>query len=117
MTARWRKMLGKAADLVVTLPFDNDVWPQRVELERLTFAVTFPLLARDPWRVKRSPLFRDIEALMRGMSGAPFAQYGDRLRELWTSARALQPMQSGLARTLLSHQASGSVSSGISPST
>jgi hypothetical protein len=103
MTARWRKMLGKASDLVVTLPFDPVVWPKESEYERLTFAISFPLLARDPWRVKRSPLFRDVETTLRGMSGTPFAQYGDRLREFWTSARALQSMPSGVARSLLSH--------------
>jgi hypothetical protein len=110
MSARWRKTLIKAADIVVTLPFDATVWPKETEFEKLTFAIVFPLLSREPWRVKRCPLFRDVEVTMRGMSGSTFAQYGDRLRELWTSARALQSMPSSVARSLLHNKTPGSIS-------
>ena len=106
MTARWRKMLGKTSDLMTTLPFDDEFWPRPEEFERLTIAVVFPLLAREPWRVKRSALFRDFETKMRGMSGAPLAQYRNSLREFWVSARALQPVPTGLARSLLPAQTS-----------
>ena len=101
MTSRWRKMLGKTSDLITTLPFDDKVWPQSEELERLTIAIVFPLLAREPWRVKRSTVFRDCEIKVRSMSGSTLAQYRDSLREFWISARALQPMPSGMARALL----------------
>jgi hypothetical protein len=101
MTSRWRKMLGKTADLITTLPFDDQVWPKAEEFERLTIAIVFPLLAREPWRVKRSPIFRDCEHKVRSMSGSTLSQYRDSLREFWISARALQPMPSGMARTLL----------------
>jgi hypothetical protein len=102
MTSRWRKMLAKTSDLVVTLPFDDNVWPRVTEFEKLTIAISFPLLARKPWRVKRSPLLEQFKTQVRGLSGQGLPQYRSCLRELWISARAFQAMPTGLACSMLS---------------
>ena len=102
MTARWRKLLTKTSDLVLTLPFDDEVWPRDVEFEKLTLAISFPLLDRNPWRIKRSPLLKQFEAEVRKMSGQGLTQYRNYMRELWISARAFQAVPSSVARSLLS---------------
>jgi hypothetical protein len=103
MTSAWRKTLSKACDLRITLPFDEDLWPKEIEFEKLTLAFSFPLLARNPWRVKRSQVFEKYELQMHGMQGEGVAFQRDLLRQFWLSARALQSMPSGLARSLLPH--------------
>jgi hypothetical protein len=102
MTALWRKMLTKASDLVLTLPFDETLWPRETEFEKLTIAISFPLLARKPWRVKRSALLEQFQAQVRLLSGQGLPQYGSCLRKLWVSARAFQGMPTGLACSMLS---------------
>jgi hypothetical protein len=101
MTSAWRKTLSKASDIRLTLPFDNVLWPKKLEHEKLTLAICFPLLARNPWRVKRSPVFDNFHLQMRSVQGEGIAQHRNLLRKFWLSARALQPMPSGLARSLL----------------
>jgi len=54
MTNHWWCTLSKASDLLMTLPFDDDVWPQATEFKPLTLAIVFPLFAREPWRVKQT---------------------------------------------------------------
>ena len=102
MTSRWRKLLSKNSDLHLTLPFDEEFWPRDVEFEKLTLAIPFPLLARSPWRVKCTPLLQQFESEVRKLQGQSLAQYRRCLRELWISARAFQPMPTGLACSLLS---------------
>ena len=103
MTSAWQKTLSKACDLRITLPFDDCLWPKQIEFKKLTLAFYFPLLARNPWRVKRSQVFKKYELQIRGMQGEGMAFQRDLLRQFWISARALQPMPSGLARSLLPH--------------
>jgi hypothetical protein len=110
MTSRWRKVLSKACDLRLTLPFDDELWPSGIELEKLTLAICFPLLARDPWRVKRSGVFDNFQSQMRSMQGKSVSSHRSLLRELWISARALQSVPSGVARSLLSDRTEGSIS-------
>ena len=104
MTNRWRKLLTKTSDLILTLPFDEELWPRDVEFEKLTLAIYFPLLARSPWRVKRSPLLQQFQSEVRKLQGQSVTQYRHCLRELWISARAFQPMRTGVACSLLSDQ-------------
>jgi hypothetical protein len=103
MTALWRKMLSKTADVILTLPFDDTVWPRESQFEKLTFAIVFPLLDSNPWRVKRTPLLRQFEVQVRNLQGQSFTQYRDSLCKLWLSARALPALPSGMACSMLSH--------------
>jgi hypothetical protein len=45
MTARWRKLLGKATDVLITIPVGTPIWPSK-EHEPLIFAISFPLSTR-----------------------------------------------------------------------
>lgn len=52
MTYKWRKVLGKMMDIMLTLPFDEHLWDSKEHFEPLTLAIAFPLLNRAPWRIK-----------------------------------------------------------------
>jgi len=102
MTNRWRRTLSKASDFMMTLPFDKDAWPRESEFEPLTLAIVFPLLAREPWRVKRTDIGSERTRPVLGLQWGSFAHVRDYLRKLWVQARALEPMPGSLARSLLS---------------
>jgi hypothetical protein len=55
MTARWRKLLGKARDVMITIPVGTPVWPAS-EHEPLILAISFPLISHRPWRLRGSRL-------------------------------------------------------------
>jgi len=98
MTNRWRRTLLKASDLLMTLPFfDDDMWPQATEFKPLTLAIVFPLLAREPWRVKWTNIASEQLRPVRGLQWGSFAHVRDYLCQLWIQARALEPMLGSLA--------------------
>jgi len=101
MTNRWRRTLSKAADLIMMLPFDDDVWPKEIEFEPLTLAIAFPLLAREPWRVKQTNFGAERSRPVRGLRWESFAHVRDYLRKFWVQSRALEPMPGSLACLLL----------------
>jgi hypothetical protein len=59
MTARWRKMLGKATDVLITIPVGTPIWPAQ-EHEPLILAISFPLITHSPWRFKGIKLMDDV---------------------------------------------------------
>jgi hypothetical protein len=101
MKGRWEKLLNKASDFVVTLPFADDLWPEAIEHEPLTFAFVFPFLRSAPWRVKRSVLRTQCQSNLRTLQRRDLAFARSFMRELWLQARNLEPMPSGLARSML----------------
>ena len=101
MKGRWEKMLNKAADVVVTLPFSEDLWPRAIEHEPLTLAIIFPLLCSAPWRIKRAPFRAQREGEMRTLQRRDFAFARRYMHELWLQARQLEAMPPGLARSML----------------
>jgi len=54
MTAWWRKILNKAADLIVTIPTGVRVWGID-QHEPLMCAICLPLSRNEPWRHKGTP--------------------------------------------------------------
>jgi hypothetical protein len=107
MMNRWRRQLSKAANLLVVLPFDDDLWPNEGQYERLTLAIICPLLREAPWRVARSNLRGRVAHAVQGLHEASLALVGDRLREFWMGAWALPTMQGGVARSMLRPAAGG----------
>ena len=101
MSGTWRRMLSKTADMFCVLPFNNEFWPKDLEHEPLTFAFVFPLLNRNPWRVKFSELLRDERNVLRQMHRKSLPHARDYLRKLWLCARALEAMPGGVSRSLL----------------
>ena len=89
MTGKWRKLAGKASDLSITLPFDDEFWPADCEYERLSLAISFPLLNRAPWRVKRTDFCLRQQDQMHRLQRCLFAQARNHLRKFWLFARSL----------------------------
>jgi hypothetical protein len=98
MTSRWRKDLTKATDIRVTLPFCDVHWPKSSEHKPLTLAIAFPLLRRQPWRVKRASFLQQQGPALRQLPKSDFPLAWDRLRKLWLQAWEMEPVPSGLAR-------------------
>jgi hypothetical protein len=116
MTQRWRRQLSKAADLVLTLPFDDELWPECAQFERLTFAVICPLLRCSPWRVKLTDCREDLSHDLQGVSEPCLSHVRSCVRKFWVQARSLEPMHGGLARNMLHRPGGGPVPHGIEAS-
>ena len=116
MTQRWRRQLTKAADLVLTLPFDDELWPECAQFERLTFAVICTLLRCAPWRVKFTDLREDLDDSLQGVSKPTLSYVRDRVRKFWLQARTLEPMHGGLACNMLRCPGGGPIPNGIEAS-
>ncbi|KAL7574181.1 hypothetical protein ACA910_014857 [Epithemia clementina (nom. ined.)] len=52
MANRWRKKLGRIADVIFSIPTGTEVW-DRTQHEPLIVGLIFPLLNCRPWQVKR----------------------------------------------------------------
>jgi len=63
-TCIWRRQLSRVADLIVELPFIDDVWSKSVQHEPLTLAFIFPFLSHSPWQLKRSGTFLGMGRLL-----------------------------------------------------
>ncbi|KAL7557316.1 hypothetical protein ACA910_022411 [Epithemia clementina (nom. ined.)] len=101
LSRRWQRALSKTTDVIANLPFDDLVWPQEKEHENLTLAIAFLLLARQPWRVKRSNVRSKQENQLRTLHKQSFAFARHHLRELWLQASTLESMPTGVPRALL----------------
>ena len=91
LTSKWRKQLGKATDLLWTIPLTSPVW-NKSQHEPLMFAIYFPLSIRYPWRHKGvitvDGVARQLSELWEGDPGSS----GALLRKLCTSAWRIQAM-------------------------
>ena len=101
MSGKWRKMLFKISDVICVLPFGDEWWPRDQEFEPLTLAFIFPLLNRTPWRVKFESLFCNQGHSLRTLHRQPVPFARNYLRELWSSAWALEGVSFGLPSPLL----------------
>jgi hypothetical protein len=97
MTGRWRKDLSKASDVRVTLPFSEQYWSKIREHEPLTLGIVFPLLRRQPWRIKRSDFLQEQGDALSRLQKSDFPHAWDRLRQLWIQAWKLERVQASLA--------------------
>lgn len=112
MTHRWRRQLSKAADLLVVLPFDAELWPEETQFECLTLAIICPLLRAAPWRVERSGLRGRVIDALQGLREPSISLYGDRVREFWIQATELGFMPGSVARSMLHAPGGGPVPGG-----
>ena len=67
MTVRWRKQLGKVADIIVTMPFDDVVWSYLSEYEPLILFVVLPFHSRAPWKLKKAKYVERCEGNLQKM--------------------------------------------------
>jgi hypothetical protein len=88
MTARWRKLLGKATDVLITIPVGTPVWPSK-EHEPLILAISFPLISHRPWSLKGSKLMVEIDVSLSGLWKDDFDGTRSALRKFVRRARTL----------------------------
>ena len=83
MSTRWRKKLGKVADILLTVPVGSKIWEEE-QHEPLTVALVFPLMRRSPWQVQFLPheLVGSRDKMSEMWDHNPNALRGD-LRKLW----------------------------------
>jgi hypothetical protein len=90
MSCRWRKKLGKIADVVFTLPVGTVLWGKE-QHEPVIIGLTCPLLNCSPWQVRKcDELVERLVQDLQGMWSADLIQNRDRLRKFWvhTGGRA-----------------------------
>jgi hypothetical protein len=80
MTALWRKVLGKIADVILTLPTGNALWPCD-EHEPLILCIAFPSSRSFPWGLRGSTIAVEIETLLQEMWKDDPTIAGDFLRK------------------------------------
>jgi hypothetical protein len=96
MTYRWRKVLRRAADVLLTIKPGPTFWPKGA-YEPLTIAICCPYLNSPPHYMRERPvvscLYRDLSGVWEGSE----AKRGDRMRQFWLEARALVRLQGRVA--------------------
>jgi len=100
MQPYWRKILGKACDLVISLPTGHPAWPKGM-FEPLTLGFCLPYLSFDPWEIRRSPLILDLGSRLSEVWRTGEGSEGPLLRELWSLQTRLETLSSSLAREML----------------
>lgn len=113
MTGRWRGDMIKETDFWVEIPASTSFWSKERH-EPLTLFISFPLIDRYPWSIRRTPLLEELGRELRKMWGSGRERSRYFLRELLLRARALRSMQDGMVRQMLFRPAWKSVSSQVS---
>ena len=100
VTFLWRKKLSKVADTVLSLPFDDKVWPLS-NWENLILVIVLPFAHIRPWKLQGTQLVVKCERNMQEVWEKEEGLGGDHLRELLVSARTLDKLPGGVVRRLL----------------
>ena len=101
LTSRWRKLLTKATDVLVTLPLNGSYWGT-TQHEPLLLAISFPLIRCNPWRLKGTLFMGRIERSVSEMPPSGEGGLGAVLREFCLQAWALDGMPQRVVRSMLS---------------
>ena len=107
-TSRWRKQLGKVADLLVTIPFNDSFWPKS-QHEPLILAIVFLFHSTKPWKLRGTTLLVDCEGELQEVWEKNISLGGDILRKLLLSKRTLGTMLRDMVRKLLSLSQRGKI--------
>ena len=91
MTAYWFKVLGKATDVLFTLPCGSSAWPADT-LEPLIIALSLPHSDKEPWIYKRSTESTFLQAQLHAMCKSPDSDQVTLLRQLLASAERFRVM-------------------------
>jgi hypothetical protein len=91
MTAKWRRLLNKVADFIVSIPVGCPIWPHEMH-EPLTLAFICPLVDRKPWILRDSDLVVHLDASVSRMSWVDPDWVGNRMCEFWESAWSIPTM-------------------------
>ena len=77
--------------------------------EPLFIGISFPLLHRNPWSLRRTPLLVELERQLRQVLCAGEEDGGDILRKLLRTSRQLARVSEGVARKMLRMSGDGAV--------
>jgi hypothetical protein len=91
MTAKWRWLLNKVADFIVSIPVGCPIWPHEMH-EPLTLAFIFPLVDRKSWILRDSDLVVHLDASVSRMSWEDPDWVGNRMCEFWESGWSIPTM-------------------------
>ena len=100
-TSIWRKQLIRVADVVITLPFIENIWEKSQQHEPLTLAFVFPFLHFSPWQLKRTRAFLEVGWVLQKMWKNSEVTPGPILRKFLLKTRSLESMQEYVVRQVL----------------
>ena len=90
----------KIADLFVTVPIDENVWPGS-KFEPLILAIVLPLFSRNPWKLRNIKLVKDCEGSLQKIWKDYFVLSGNLLRKLLQSTISLEILPGSMVRGML----------------
>jgi len=105
----WMRLLYKVSDFVFQLPPASQHWPSSMH-EPLFIGISFPLLHRNPWSIRRTPLLVELERQLRQVLRAGEEDGGNILHKLLRTSRQLARVSESVARRMLRMSRPGEVS-------
>jgi hypothetical protein len=100
MTGRWRKSLGKEADLVLEIPAGVPFWPSSMH-EPLILLVSLPLCRYEPWSYRGTGFLEGLRRELRPLWKNVPERCGTLLRKLLQQEREFHTLQEGVVRSML----------------
>jgi hypothetical protein len=100
MTGRWRKSLGKEADLVLEIPAGVPFWPSSMH-EPLILLVSLPLCRYEPWSYRGTGFLEGLRRELRPLWKNVPERCGSLLCKLLLQEREFQSLQEGVVRSML----------------
>ena len=105
----WLRMLYKVSDVVLKIPAGSRHWPSNMH-EPLLIGISLPLLTRNPWTLRGTPLLVGLERELHQVLRSGEEDGGDLLRKLLRTPRQLASVSERVARQLLRLPGTGQVS-------
>jgi hypothetical protein len=105
----WLHMLYKVSDIVFKIPAGSWHWPSNMH-EPLLIGISLPLLTRNPWTLRGTPLLVGLERELHQVLRSGEEDGGDLLRKLLQTPRQRASMLERVARQLLRLPGTGQVS-------
>ncbi len=96
----WLRMFYKFSDCVLKFPAGSCHWPSDMH-EPLFVGISFPLLSRNPWTLRRTPLLVGLERILQQVLCTGEEDGGNLLRKLLRTPKQLASIPEGVASKLL----------------
>ena len=91
MNLRWLGQLYKAADLVLEIKAQHSYWSE-TNYETLIIGIYFPFISCRPWKIKDTPVIREMGGILRGVWKERKGNDGDILRKFCVFTKSLGSM-------------------------
>jgi hypothetical protein len=91
MTAKWRRLLNKVADYIVSIPVGCSIWPHIMH-ESLTIAFIYLIVERKLWVLRDSDIAVYLNALVQKVSWEDPNRVGNHMCKFWESAWSIPAM-------------------------